>query len=386
MYPILFVDDDHSLLKSFKRTLSREFKVSLADDPAQGLTMLEERGPFPVVVTDMKMPLMNGIEFLSRAQKISPDTVRILLTGHADQQTAIDAVNTGQVFRFLTKPCEVETLVAMLRAAARQHQLMVAERELLEQTLLGTVGVLSQILTLINPVAQGKANRLRLYCRHLAKVLHLDEVWLVEMAAMLSQLGCLTIPPEVITRQMAGGRLKEKEEAMVREHPRLAGKLLAQIPRLETVVEIVAAQGRSDLELRELFGEPGREKIHLLCRILQVSNGLDQLIMEGQPPKAALTAMLDDGKAFDAELVRLLASYPFGLQNMVRMKVSSKDLTTQMTLDEDVHTSKGMLLAAQGQKVTTALLNGILNYSETIGVKEPFAVLVPLIHFPEQQV
>jgi hypothetical protein len=96
--------------------------------------------------------------------------------------------------------------------------------------------------------------------------------------------------------------------------------------------------------------------------------------------------MLDDGEAFDAELVRLLASYPFGLQNMVRMKVSSKDLTTQMTLDEDVHTSKGMLLAAQGQKVTTALLNGILNYSETIGVKEPFAVLVPLIHFPEQQV
>lgn len=386
MYQILFVDDDLRLLKSFERTLSGEFKVFLADSPTLGLSMLEGRGPFPVVVTDMKMPGMNGIEFLSRAQKISPDTVRILLTGHADQQTAIDAVNTGQVFRFLTKPCDVETMVVMLRAATRQHQLVVAERELLERTLLGTVGVLSQILTLINPVAQGRANRLRLYCRHLAKAMQLEEVWLVEMAAMLSQLGCLTIPPEVITRQMAGGLLKEKEALMVREHPRLAGKLLAQIPRLETVVEIIAAQGRSDRELRELFREPGREKIHLLCRILQVSSGLDQLIMGGQPPKVALATMLENGETFDRELVLLLCKYPFGLQNMVRMKVTGKDLTTQMTLDEDVLTSQGVLLAAQGQRVTTALLSGILNYSVTIGIKEPFAVLVPLIHFPEQQV
>jgi len=384
MYPILFVDDDPSILKSFKRTLSREFKISLADSPALALQMLEGRGPFAVLITDMKMPGMNGIELLSRARQISPDTIRILLTGHADQQTAIDAVNTGEVFRFLTKPCDSETLTPILKAATRQYQLVISERELLEQTLLGTVGVLSQILTLINPVAQGKANRLRLYSRHLAKALQVEELWLVEMAAMLSQLGCLTIPPEVIARQMAGGILKEKERSMIEEHPQMAGKLLAQIPRLETVVEIIAAQEKPLKELRARCAEPGQEKLFLFCRILQVACGLDRLVMSGQPPKAALAMMLEDEENFDASLVQLLKKYPFGLQNMVRMKVTGQELTTQMTLDEDVITTQGVLLAAQGQRVTTAILSGILNYADTIGINEPFAVLVPLIHFPNK--
>ena len=384
MYPILFVDDDPRILKSFQRTLSREFKISLAESPAAALKMLAEQGPFAVLVTDMKMPEMNGIELLSRARKISPDTVRILLTGHADQQTAIDAVNTGEVFRFLTKPCDSETMTPILRAATRQYQLVISERELLEQTLTGTVGVLSQILTLINPVAQGKANRLRLYSRHLAKALQVEEVWLIEIAAMLSQLGCLTIPPEVITRQLAGGVLKEQERTMVEKHPRLAGKLLVQIPRLETVVEIIAAQEKSAGEIRTLFPEPGQEKLSLFCRILQVACGLDRLIMSGQPPKTALLMMLRDEETFDPSLVRLLEQYPFDLQNMVRMKVVARELTTQMTLDEDVLTSQGVLLAAKGQRVSTAILSGILNYAETIGIMEPFAVLVPLIHFPNK--
>jgi len=384
LYPILFVDDDPRILKSFQRTLSKEFKISLAESPAAALKMLAEQGPFAVLVTDMKMPEMNGIELLSRARKISPDTVRILLTGHADQQTAIDAVNTGEVFRFLTKPCDSETMTPILRAATRQYQLVISERELLEQTLTGTVGVLSQILTLINPVAQGKANRLRLYSRHLAKALQVEEVWLIEIAAMLSQLGCLTIPPEVITRQLAGGVLKEQERAMVEKHPRLAGKLLVQIPRLETVVEIIAAQEKSAGEIRTLFPEPGQEKLSLFCRILQVACGLDRLIMSGQPPKIALLMMLRDEETFDPSLVRLLEQYPFDLQNMVRMKVVARELTTQMTLDEDVLTSQGVLLAAKGQRVSTAILSGILNYAETIGIMEPFAVLVPLIHFPNK--
>ncbi len=100
---ILFIDDDFNLLKSFKRALSQEFRVVTAETPEEGLRIMEHEGPFAVIVSDMKMPGMNGVEVLSYAQEINPDTVRVLLTGYADQQSAIDAVNIGNIFRFLTK-------------------------------------------------------------------------------------------------------------------------------------------------------------------------------------------------------------------------------------------------------------------------------------------
>ena len=382
MDAVLFVDDDINVLKSYKRTLSGNFKVTIASRPEEGLQQLSENGPFAVIVSDMKMPGMNGIEVLSRSQQISPDTVRILLTGYADQQTAIDAVNTGEVFRFLTKPCEVETLTSMLKAAVRQYQLLVSERELLEQTLFGTVSVLSQILTLINPVAQGKANRLKKYCRFLATQVHFKERWLVEMAALLSQLGCLTIPQEVISKYVGGGKLKPEEMQLVKDHPAMAVKLLSRIPRLEKVVEIISLQEKS---LKELpgFADNQRESTLLAAKILQTALGLDKLIMSGEPPMEALALMAQNDQIYDQKLVSLLSEYDFGLQNMVQLRVYCSELNRHMTLDEDVRTKQGILLASRGQRVTEPVLRGILNYSVTVGVHEPFLVLVPLAEFAD---
>ena len=375
---ILFIDDDFNLLKSFKRALSQEFRVVTAETPEEGLRIMEHEGPFAVIVSDMKMPGMNGVEVLSYAQEINPDTVRVLLTGYADQQSAIDAVNIGNIFRFLTKPCELDTLAAVLRAGIRQYQLIISEKELLEHTLLGIVGVLSQILTLVNPVAQNKATRLKRYCRHIAHALKLKEKWLLEMAAILSQLGCLTIPPEVLARHGAGGVLKKEELQMIREHHVLAGKLLMHIPRFENIIEIIALHDKPIEKFPRYADQERQRNIHLCGRILHVANGLDNFITTGVTPTDALDLMRLDPKFYDPELLELFNSYEFGLENMVRMYVRCPDLNVQMIIDEDIYTSKGLLLITKGQPVTFPLLTGLLNFSRSVGIKEPFAVLTPL--------
>src|ERR1700704_3229320 len=139
---ILCVDDDSSILEGYKRQLRKEFEVDTAVGPEQGLRMVTEQGPFAVVVSDLQMPGMNGIEFLAQVRAHEPDTVRMLLTGNAELQATIDAINQGQIFRFLTKPCTTEALANALTAGLAQHRLMTAEREPLEQTLRGNIGVL----------------------------------------------------------------------------------------------------------------------------------------------------------------------------------------------------------------------------------------------------
>ena len=113
---------------------------------------------------------MNGIELLACVDALYPDMVKILLTGYADQQTAIDAVNKGQIFRFLTKPCDLKPLVPILQEGANLYQRAIADKGLVDRTLFGVVNLLSQILSLVNPVALKRTHRLKQYCRFLAYV------------------------------------------------------------------------------------------------------------------------------------------------------------------------------------------------------------------------
>ncbi|OQX20340.1 MAG: hypothetical protein BWK76_01830 [Desulfobulbaceae bacterium A2] len=378
---LLFVDDDADLLASFKRLLPRHWQTVTADSPKLALELLHNQEPFAVIVSDMQMPGMNGIELLNRSKEISPDTVRILLTGHADLHTAIAAVNTGDIFRFLTKPCEGDILVSALHSAIGQYQLVVAERELLEETLMGIVRVLSQILGLVNPAAQGRANRMRRFCKHIASRMHLPKPWQYEMAALLSQLGCLTIPPAVMASALAGRELSPTERQMLEQHPVSGAKLLLRIPRMEHIAGMVAEQntvrndGTAPRELAvnnpELLG----------AQILRLTAALDLLLTPGLAPDRALAQLRGQHDIHHPELVEALSDFDFGLDNMVSLRVHPRELTTSMVLDEDLCTRDGQLLATRGERITEPLLAGIDNYSRSIGLREPVAVLVSLLDY-----
>ncbi len=126
---VLFVDDDANLLASYRRQLRDQYSLDTAPDGAKGLEAVLNRGPYALVVSDFRMPVMDGLHFLSRVRESSPETVRILLTGYADLSTAIEAVNAGNIFRLLTKPCPHEALRAALEAGCRQYRLLRSERE-----------------------------------------------------------------------------------------------------------------------------------------------------------------------------------------------------------------------------------------------------------------
>src|SRR5579862_8246205 len=129
---ILCVDDEANILAAHQRNLRKQFALEVALGPDEGLAVLERNGPFAVVVSDMRMPVMNGVEFLSRVKQKWPDTVRMVLTGNADVSNAIQSVNQGNIFRFLTKPCPTEQFTHALQDGIAQYQLIKAERELLE--------------------------------------------------------------------------------------------------------------------------------------------------------------------------------------------------------------------------------------------------------------
>src|SRR6266851_2891936 len=143
---ILCVDDEPNVLSAFERQLRKEFAVTTARDGAEALDLAARQGPFAVILSDMRMPGMTGVELLTRMRQAAPDTVRIMLTGNADQQTAVEAINEGHIFRFLTKPCAPELLARAVAAGVEQHRLIHAEKEVLEQTLRGTITVLTEVL------------------------------------------------------------------------------------------------------------------------------------------------------------------------------------------------------------------------------------------------
>lgn len=130
---ILFVDDDRRALDSFTRMLHREFDVETAQSGAQGLAAIHLLGPFALVISDMRMPAMNGAEFLAQVRQLAPNTVRMLLTGYQDLRQAIDAVNDGHIFRYLSKPCDKEEMVAAIRLGLAEYKARMEEKDLADE-------------------------------------------------------------------------------------------------------------------------------------------------------------------------------------------------------------------------------------------------------------
>jgi response regulator RpfG family c-di-GMP phosphodiesterase len=240
---ILFVDDDSNILSGLYRTFRKRYEVDVASGGEQGLMALEEHGPYAVVVADMAMPGMNGIEFLRRAQEVAPDAIRVMLTGHLGPALMIEAINRGQVFRFLAKPCETEELSLALDAGIRQYRLVVAEREILETTLARSIEAMTGILSALDPGTFQGAQLLAGRAREVAATLGIAEAWPLTVAALLSPLWTLQSPPAALEKLAAGDPLGPAERERLGAALEKAVALIRPIPRLEGVAAILAHLG-----------------------------------------------------------------------------------------------------------------------------------------------
>jgi response regulator RpfG family c-di-GMP phosphodiesterase len=374
---ILLVDDDPNILAACTRALRKQFCLETAPGGEEGLEAIREQGPFAVIVADMGMPGMNGVQFLSRVKESAPNSVRMMLTGNADQQTAIDAVNEGNIFRFLAKPCPSERLASMLDAGIQQYRLIVAERELLEKTLKGSVKILTEILSMVNPAAFSRASRITRYVKHIVEHLELSRLWQFEMAAMLSQIGCVTVPPDILDKVYAKQPLSEEERKMYSSHPSVAGDLLVNIPRLEAIARMIEGQQKPFDDYPASENRTREEATTGLgSQILKTALDFDELVVQGSSAKAALSRLRSRDNEYNPKLLFALETLPETERAEAVRMVGTSELRANMVADENIRAESGLLLVSKGQEISETVLIRLRNFSRGVGVVEPFRVRV----------
>ncbi|TKJ19647.1 hypothetical protein A6V29_00760 [Blastococcus sp. CCUG 61487] len=273
-----------------------------ANGGAEALALLQNE-PVAVVVSDMRMPQMDGASFLSRVRALYPDVVRILLTGQTDTQAAITAVNGGPIYRFLTKACPPEVLLEELGNAVELNRLTAAEKELLGTTLRRTVEALIATLSLAQPAAFGRAVRVTRTVTELAEALEVKELWELELTAMLSHLGSVTLPPTVLAKLDAGRPLTEEEAEMVGRIPAISRDLVSTIPRLEGIAKAIGwHRARYDGEGSSI-GVPRGEDLPLAARILRLAADFDAGMSQRPSVQATITALRADAGAYDPRVL-----------------------------------------------------------------------------------
>jgi putative two-component system response regulator len=230
---ILFVDDEPALLESFLRQFRGKYALSVAGSGRAGLEKLRQEGPFAVVVTDLRMPVMDGVAFLDRVRQCCPDTVRMMLTGHADLDAAVRAVNQGQVFRFLSKPCQPADLERALNEGLRQYQLIQTEREYyhlkkMQDSLAGVMSALVRLVEIRDPYTAGHQTRVALLAAAVAQEMGLseDKVDQISLAATIHDIGKIYVPAEFLCKP---GKLLPVELDIVRMHPQIGHDILEPI-------------------------------------------------------------------------------------------------------------------------------------------------------------
>jgi len=373
---ILLVDDEPNVLLGYERILHNEFKTHTAVGGATALNSIRTRGPYAVVLSDMRMPEMDGIEFLTKVKHLAPDTTRIMLSGYADVKTAVSAVNEGNIFRFLTKPCSKEILAGTLTAALGQYRLVVSEKELLEKTLTGSLTVLSEVLSMASPAAFSRAMRLRRYMSHIMTTLSTANRWKFEIAAMLSQLGCVTMVAETIDAVYSGKPLSPKEQALYDTHPRIAGDLLQNIPRMESVAWMIAHQNQpitvdGDLGSREMA------EMRLGAEFLQAILAFDTLLRRGNSRTEAAIKITRQHPDLDQRIFMALVEVEPEDSKKEKRTCRIEELAAGMIIDEEIRTGTGLLVVARYQEVSPFLILKLKNYHQKGAIIGDILVTVP---------
>jgi response regulator RpfG family c-di-GMP phosphodiesterase len=353
---ILFVDDEPRVLESLTVLLRKTYEIHIASSGEQALQKMRELPRLAVVVSDMRMPGMDGATFLHAAMQSCPHATRVLLTGEAGRDAAIQAINKGQIFRFLAKPCPVDELKAALEEAVAHNRLLHAERAVLQETLIGCIGALMEVLALANPIAFGRANHIKRLSGELAARLGCTDFWQLEASALLSQIGYLSLPPDIVEKVYSGSSLTPEQQTLANGVPGVAIKLLDHIPRLEPVLQILTALTWTDAQVARL----GEGTIGLGARILGLTLEYDALIAQGRSKDAALQSLSVRVGRFGAKLFGQLGHCPAtddGLRES--LEIPLRRVIAGMTIQQELRTRTGVLLAPKGFEVSRSFVERI---------------------------
>ncbi len=422
---ILFVDDEQNILNSVQRILRRApYRLLTANNPEKGLEIVKTH-QISLVVSDFRMPGLNGVKLLEKVQKISPDTIRILLTGFADTESAIAAINSGQVFRYLKKPIRENELIEAIRSGIQQYELVLENRKLMEITrkqneelkkfneelekkvrqrtqilerqkkelerlyrqldssFTETIHAFMSVIEMKNPKLGGHSRRVAALARRFAEYMKVSRniVRQIEVAALLHDIGKITIPDAILEKPQ--NQLTEQEFALLKAHPEIGASILADIHSLQEVATIIEAH-------HERYNGQGYPKglrgndIPKGARILSVINAFDNLISKEQLDKklryelAINYLQSESGKHFDPLIVPVFLRFlktstraPFHLNEKA---VEISDLKPGMVLSRDVVTASGLLLLGKDQQLNSTKIRRLFQYQNIEPIAGPIYV------------
>lgn len=380
---ILIVDDDPFLLMVMEETCRSRFAVDCELCARAGLERLKNEGPYAVLISDRTMPGMDGLELLEHAQQFAPDTVRILITGDSDRQAAVDAINRGQVFYFLSKPCAPEQLLDIAQAAANRHQLITAQRRATDSQALPSVRLLLDVLGTVAPEALGRGQRLRHSMRAVAAHLQAPDAERWELAAALAPLGFAALPPSVMRRHFLGANLLPQEMAILRQVPRLGSDLLGSWPQMGDIARAVLYQAKNFDGTGFPSDRVAGRQIPAAARVLKILNDRSELESNGIAKRKAETAMRNRPGEYDPELLdAVFAALPDFLTQTVTkerpvLHCRVADLVPGQVLVSRVLTLKGARLLDAGVELTPAMIARLRQHAVLNEVSQPILVQDP---------
>jgi response regulator RpfG family c-di-GMP phosphodiesterase len=354
---ILCVDDEPTVLSGLQLNLSDQYDVHVAEDGKTALEILEKDGPFAVVISDMRMPEMNGAELLHEIEERSPETTRMLLTGYTDFDSAIKAVNDGHIYRFLTKPCPPDMLKKSVKAGIQQYELIHAEHLLLEETLKGAVAALAEVLAISNPLFFGRAQRMKKLASMLSKELNVGKQWEIELAATFSQIGGIMTPIHMKEAIFFDEELSPEEIQVKKGYPKLVDRVLGNVPRLEGVQTILSGFFGKESESKE------QDHLFWSTEILKVVHDYDVLEMQGMERHMVIQTLIGRGNKYNSTVITTLTNLIRGLnKSVIVQEVAPDDLHPGMRLEEDLYLNQTNLIASRGTVVDMHFIHIIQNY------------------------
>lgn len=406
LHHLLVVDDEEIVLVALRETLRREgYQVSTAPDGPRALELLKTT-QFSVIITDQQMPHMTGLEFLAQVKQLQPSATRILVTAVLNLNTVIDAINKGEIYRFIVKPWLREELLvtvenavqryelicnnAMLQAAtlAMNDQLKQLNRSLeeqvrrveqqnqaLAQNLQRSIELCLQILQTFYPLLGAQARRAQEICRSMAASLQLtpEQVQTLEMAACLHDVGLIGVPRRLIKRWLRDpDSLTSDERALIEQHPVLGQELAGFVHQLEGV----GATIRAHHERFDGTGYPDQlagDHIPWLARLLAVAVSYTE--SQRTPLEAVEAIKQGSGTRFDPDAVRaFLRSLPNANRSRKEREVLLSELQPGMVVAKGIYTANGLLLIPEGQQLNEVSIDKIKNHNRVNPIAQTLLV------------
>lgn len=376
---ILIVDDEAANVQLLERLLTKAGYLRLrGTTDSREVASVVESTPPDLILLDLHMPHHDGYAVLADLQPLLERSYVpvLVLTADITRQARERALSSGAK-DFLSKPLDTTEVLLRIRNLLETRFLYLEERVLLEQTLQGSIRALTDVLALMNPAGFSRALRARERVSQLLEHLGIESRWELEVAAMLSQIGSVTLPAETVDKHYEGKPLNHSEAVAVARMPEVASKVIANIPRLEGVAMILAHQDRRfDGKGAPPDGLRGVD-IPWGARVLKLVLDLDVLETRSVTEQAALEVLIEREGWYDPELIPVVARVrEVEVDKQQVVEIEPRDIRTGMVLAEDIRTTTGMLLIARGQEVSERMEDRLRNSAGLLPPRKKVHVLV----------